>query len=516
MSTDNSADAVKRQAQGWWADVQKKGEKQVLIEAVESGDENSPAQAERLLAIFPDAALAAIASGAPKAKAWARQRLIELAAEIKGDSPVPFLTQQMKQGSCLAFRVEAARGLLAHKHPECLKAMIEEWKKLSFSRKNGGDRDENGGVEELIGLLAGSGSAEAVHVLAEGLEEHPVDVKLSVVSAFGPSGNMSVFATGSGGSLTPANVKTDDVSWRTAVEDLLVSALDDDERRLGMSATWGEKSFSDPRICDVAGHVLWSRWPKKYIFDIAAAPIIRDRQRLELKNTWRKQHGLPPLELPHPPQIRHVSEDEIKPLWNAVLHAVNEQDRSKAVSAIEARGLSALPAARKLLATVPVAAPLRPILERLVHRLSAVVREVIVDVTVPDDHALAKASKTLVGRPLTAEQFVDLILAYTRQPPPHVPGITLSAEWTDGDSGVVVRLNKVRRKAIQGGSQKGWDLSEHVSSGREALLSSSGASSYDYGQKAEAYRDFALALDLALSDLSEVPINAIVTVVQEK
>ena len=423
VSTDNSADAVKRQVQGWWADVQKKGEKQVLIDAVESGDENSPAQAERLLAKFPDATLAAITSGAPKAKAWARQRLIDLAAEIKGDSPVPFLTQQMKQGSCLAFRVAAARGLLAHKHPECLKAMIEEWKKLSFSRKNGDDRDENGSVEELIGLLAGSGSAEAVDVLAEGLEEHPVDVKLSVVSAFGQSGNMSVFATGTGGSLTPAKVKADDASWRAAVEDLLVKALDDDERRLGMSGTWGEKSFSDPRICDVAGQVLWSRWPKKYTFDIAASPAIRDRQRLELKNTWRKQHGLPPLELPHPPQIHRMSEDELRPFWNAVLQAVNEQDRSKAVSAIEARGLSALPAARKLLATIPVAAPSRPTLEGLVRRLSVVVREIIVDVAVPDDHALAKASKTLVGKPLTAEQFVDLILAYTRQPPPHVPGI---------------------------------------------------------------------------------------------
>ena len=516
MSTDDSAEAVKQQVRAWWDEVQKKGEKQVLIEGVESGDENSPAQAERLLAKYPDAALAAITRGAPKAKAWACQRLIELAAEIKGDTPVPFLTQQMKQGSCLVFRVAAARGLLTHKHPECLKAMIEEWKKLSLSRKSGDDREENGGVEELIGLLAGSGSAEAVYVLAEGLQKHPVDVKLSVVSAFGPTGNMSVFATGSGGSLAPANVKADDASWRTAVEDLLVGALDDDDRRLGMSATWGGKLFSDPRICDVASHVLWTRWPKKYTFDIAASPAVRDRQRVELKNTWRKQHGLSPLELPHPPQIRRMSDDELRPLWNAVLQAANEKERSKSASAIEARGLSALPAARKVLATVPVAAPSRPALEKLVGRLSVVVREVIVDVTVADEHPLAKTLKTLVGKPLTAEQFVDLILAYTRQPPPQLPGITLSAEWAGDDAGVVVRLSKVKQKAIQGGSQKGWNHSEHISSGREVLLSSSGSSSYDYGQKAEAYRDVARALDLALSHLPDEPIDAIVTIVQEK
>jgi hypothetical protein len=168
------------------------------------------------------------------------------------------------------------------------------------------------------------------------------------------------------------------------------------------------------------------------------------------------------------------------------------------------------------LATVPVAAASRPILEKLVHRLSVVVREIIVDVTVPDDHPLSKASKTLAGKPLTAEQFVDLILAYTRQPPPQLPGITLSAEWAGDDAGVVIRLSKVKQKASQGGSQKGWNHSVHVSSGREALLGSSGSSGYDYGQKAEAYRDFARALDLALSHLPDEPIDAIVTVVQEK
>ena len=67
------------------------------------------------------------------------------------------------------------------------------------------------------------------------------------------------------------------------MEDLLVGALDDDERRIAWSATWGGKPLNDLRIGDLAGHVLWMRWPKKYPFDIAASAAVRDRQQVELR-----------------------------------------------------------------------------------------------------------------------------------------------------------------------------------------------------------------------------------------
>ena len=362
MSKDDATAAARRQIREWWEQVQEKGEKQVLVEAVELADNNSPWQAERLLEKHPDVALAAIIRGARRTEnVWARERLVNLAARIEGDAPMPFLLEEMKQGSRLSCRVAAAHGLLAREHSEALPAMIGEWKK-GFSREKVGRGDDDG-AESLIGLLAGSGSPEAVRALAEGLDSCPVDVKLSVVSAFGPRGNMSVVATETGGSLKPAEAHVDQDSLRTAVEELLVGALDDTERRMGMSATWGQKSFGDPRICDVAGHVLWMRWPEKYAFDIEAPATIRDRQRVELKNVWRKERGLPPLELPEPPRIPRLSEEELRPLWDAILQAANEAKRKQAVAKVEARGLSALPAARKLLAAVSADAPSRSALE---------------------------------------------------------------------------------------------------------------------------------------------------------
>jgi hypothetical protein len=303
ISTEESSEAARREARAWWEQVQKKGEKQVLVDGVESDDVNCLAQAERLLAKFPDAALPAIAHCAPKATLWERQQLIDLAAEVKGESPVPFLLQEMNQDPDLDCRVAAARGLASHDHRESLEAMIAEWKKLSAMRTNKGDDAIDGSaVQNLIGFLAGSGSPDAVRALSEGLQKHSVNDRLAVVSAFGPSGNVRVFSIGAGGSIKPVEAKDGGKALADVIEDLLVRALDDSEQRMGVSATWGDKSFSDPRIGDVAGHVLWTRWPKKYTFDISASTAVRDRQRLELKNVWRKEHGLPPLEQPKPPQ----------------------------------------------------------------------------------------------------------------------------------------------------------------------------------------------------------------------
>lgn len=81
---------------------------------------------------------------------------------------------------------------------------------------------------------------------------------------------------------------------------LLVAALDDTEARTGMSGTWNGKRFKDPRVCDVAGHVLNALDPARFQFDLSAALDQRDRARLELKNAWRKQHGLPAVPLPQP------------------------------------------------------------------------------------------------------------------------------------------------------------------------------------------------------------------------
>ena len=48
MSAAGEGPAARKTAEAWWADFQKKGEKQALVDAVTSGGHDAPAQAELL------------------------------------------------------------------------------------------------------------------------------------------------------------------------------------------------------------------------------------------------------------------------------------------------------------------------------------------------------------------------------------------------------------------------------------------------------------------------------------
>src|SRR5262249_33758775 len=107
-----------------WAELQKKGEKRFLIEAVERGDRNSYDQARRLLERYPDAALPAILAGIKAAGGRStRDLLVAVAAEVKGDAPIPFLLTELKEGPEEYGRVLAARSLHERGRPEGLAAM---------------------------------------------------------------------------------------------------------------------------------------------------------------------------------------------------------------------------------------------------------------------------------------------------------------------------------------------------------------------------------------------------------
>src|SRR5262249_20699457 len=67
MPRDQRAAETKKQYQAWWAEFQKKGEKQMLIEGVQAGDYHSLRQGRMLLERYPDAALDALVQGGAKA-----------------------------------------------------------------------------------------------------------------------------------------------------------------------------------------------------------------------------------------------------------------------------------------------------------------------------------------------------------------------------------------------------------------------------------------------------------------
>lgn len=97
---------------------------------------------------------------------------------------------------------------------------------------------------------------------------------------------------------------------------------------------------------------------------------------------------------------------------------------------------------------------------------------------------------------------------------PQVPGITLSADRAGGDTGVVIRIRTVAER-LQGDG-RGWNHCELVRVARDNLLGSSGASSYEHLQDADAYDAFRRAYSEALSRPLDEPLEAIISVVQEQ
>ncbi len=297
MSKDKQADETKKKVQQWYDEFRKKGEKQLLIESVERADSDSHKQATRLREKYPDAAMTTILAGIKAAKeSRTRDLLVAALTEIKGDGPVPFLLTEVKEGPYSYGRVVAARGLHERGRAEGVQAIIAEWKgqrpkpRLQPWQKKDEYDDSESSLGSVADFLANCGRVEAISAREKGLAKHSVNFRESVISTIHSGNLFSEFGTGRGRVLSPQEKKLRDDPKKVsaAIERLLIGALDDKEERVGMSGSWDDKSFSDPRICDLAGHVLHRRLPDKYAFDLSASEIERDRALFALKNVWRK------------------------------------------------------------------------------------------------------------------------------------------------------------------------------------------------------------------------------------
>jgi hypothetical protein len=278
MSEDQKTAEMKKNVQAWWTEFQKNGEKQMLIEGTQAGDSSSVQQGRMLSERYPDVALVALNKGIVAAKhPWDKAELLTIAAKIKGDATTALLRRELKS-SAQEVRVAAARGLHARDHADGVKAMIDEW------QNRPGDWDRDRGVSQLITFLAECNRPEAIQVLGKDLRKRPIAERLAVMEEVWKLRDNDKHRL-------PATVAT-------ARDELLVQALDDVERYVGLSGGWGDKCASDPRICDLAGHFLSRVWKQPEAFDLAGTLETRDRQRFELQNIWRKKQGIEALPMP--------------------------------------------------------------------------------------------------------------------------------------------------------------------------------------------------------------------------
>src|SRR5207249_3824033 len=108
----------KKRVEAWWAELLKKGERQVLIEGTVKGDWDSMASGRLLRQKYPDAALDALPKGiAAASDEWVKTDLTRSLAELKSPAAVAALRAQLKAPT-LRGRVAAASELSALGHAD--------------------------------------------------------------------------------------------------------------------------------------------------------------------------------------------------------------------------------------------------------------------------------------------------------------------------------------------------------------------------------------------------------------
>jgi hypothetical protein len=502
MTLDNQTAGTKEKVQAWYAELQKKGEKRLLIEATERGDRASYRQAWRLLERYPDAALPALLKGIEASKDDStRALLVGTAADIKDESPLPLLLREVKEGPFAYGRLVAARSLHRRGRPEGVAAMIAEWQgQRPGGRPQSGEgpRQAEGpetGLVSVAEFLANCGQVEAIKALGKDLRKRPVRLRMAVVSSFGSSRTLSVLSTGGPGSLNPGggDARDNPKAVRAAVTDLLIAALDDTDEEVGVSGTWDGKRFTDPRICDVAGHVLNQLEPEAYPFDLSAPLPRRNRGIVELKNVCRKAQGLAPLPLPAPRVIQAVPVEKLRPLVDELLRTPSDR-RSEVEARIEELGLGALPGVLERLGKAGREDPARAALERLARRLAWIVDEVVVaEGSVKPDAALAAKLEAMKGKPFDPDPFLALVRLPVKNLPVSARGLRFSVYRGGDGTGATVKVNLLDEAHAQELGRVGritrdpkaprdvpssWSFSESVEVGGKGLLGDFGVSGH--------------------------------------
>jgi hypothetical protein len=300
---------VRHQAEAWWEEAKKKGEKQMLIDVVATGGRLGLDAARRLAEKYPDSAIDAINAGvrATKEKS-SRGEFVELAGSLPGKASLAFLKLMLGAGNGIPAQVTAARALTARGEPGVVPVMIKAW----HSAQPRLAADEPAIYQQagrLIAFLAKSGNPEAIDALGQAMRKTPIDERLAIVQVFQPPGtNSSSFAVGNHSPNFPLEL-ADHFPGKAgsavnppgkaghAIESLLISALGDAERRFQMKGTFNQSSYEDPRICDFAAAVLSARWPAKYQFRWSADAKECDAQISILRDKWRSEGATPRIHL---------------------------------------------------------------------------------------------------------------------------------------------------------------------------------------------------------------------------
>ena len=499
MLKDNQESEAKTIARAWWQNFQLKGEKVVLSEAVEKADYESITAAERLLKKFPDSALSPIKKALAKSKDdYVRGSLLDILSKLKTNDVTKLFLEEIKKPGLYA-KIQAAYELHERKKSEALELMIKEWQSVKADDNN---------LDGLVSFLLHVNNKKAISALSKDLDKRSINHKVSVLSSMG-NGSHSSISTGGTKTMNPQDGKViPGTEIEKFKEKILVDALTDTEENTGISGTWAGKSYSDPRVCDIAGHVLFQLYPKKYTFDLSASTSKKDIQRITCINIWRKENSLVPLPFPKIKSFKAVPDDQLSPHLQVLQNSSDQKTITKSTNAIKAYGIHALKQMLTFSEKLPKNHQNKQLTEMLCKELALTVTEIKFknDTSIAGKKLLERINK-LKGQTLSSKLITDFVLHFTQKLPEGLNGIVLRINRSENLIGATIEVEFLKEAGKRGGSQQMWDITHRISASNENISSSGGGASLEYALEKEAYKDMAEAVNKAVASSADSPLK---------
>lgn len=287
MSKDNKAAEAHKLADEWWAEFQKKGEKQMLIDGVSSGVGSAHVQAEMLGKRFPEALVPALIQGARVSTVpWTTRHFISLLATNDSVEAKEFLKNALHDGSALC-RATAALTLVHKDRAGTIAAMIQEWERYTNSIP---PFDFESSLP-IAHFLAAMDSREIIAALKHNLHLRPISMKNAVI-------NEVAGCTWNDHFCLINHIRERAPSESALVEEFLISFLQDKDPLQTRPGDYYWKTRPGMRICDEAGYYLNRLWPNRYSFN-ANTDVIgevektiekHDRQIAAIQAAWKQAH----------------------------------------------------------------------------------------------------------------------------------------------------------------------------------------------------------------------------------
>lgn len=336
MTNEFKEELVQDEAREWWAEFQRKGKKQMLIDSIASGTLPPRPLVQQLEAEAPDAVVGALILGADASRASGGRFLSSFVDELakrEGPEAVHFLKEVLREHLDPRIRLRVAAHLLKLDLASALPAILEEWKRFPAD----GSLKEREGFSSVVELLVRSGDAEALRALVADWETRNLIERFQIVKALGEPDSSTGFFPSEADGIEAWGDESVSPEARTVAIELLVRALEDREVRQGYGGSGGDFEFESPQVGDFALWALSRIDGEMFHFSPRAGRRLRDLQRIEAANSWRERQGLSLLPLPKAPGPA-LPEGEALKVVSVLLEPEGFKETPLAQRALELKG----------------------------------------------------------------------------------------------------------------------------------------------------------------------------------